>query len=107
MQYTKIGQEEGFTIENIDTAISQLKWLEITAGLKLPFAQGEGLKVFCKEFKIIPSQIAYGGIDFESKNEGSLYFGFYGVKTRTGQKIFIGDNGCALTPLALTNKEAL
>ena len=96
--YTNVGGQSGYTVDEIDNAVKQIKWEDFRK-TNLPFCQGECLKTCIKECKIPLSKIERMFLHGVIKNT----HGFYAldVKYKNGQaQIFIADNGCSACVVA-------
>ena len=103
--YTKVGEEQGYSKEDIDKAIAAVKWEPFrTEGL--PFMQGEAIKGVVKATGIpvrtpkglgIKRMALHGGITSQKqKDEGEGQSGFYALDVQYSNgmaQIYIADDG--------------
>jgi hypothetical protein len=98
IEYTKIGEQEGYERE-----VASLEWIEAKGNMSLPFMQGEGIKSAIKEFRIPKvSHIAIHGGIMCHKNEENFTVGLYGVRARyknETREIYFADSGSFITPI--------
>ena len=96
--YTKIGEKEGYTPEEIDLRIIKTKWVDFRT-TRLPFCQGEAIKLIIKECRIPLTKISH--MDLHNIIKKSCGFYALNVKYSNGQaQIYIADNGCSTCVVA-------
>ena len=101
--YTKIGEKNGYTQEEINQAIKLLNWEKFRKN-NLPFCQGECLKTVVRECNIPVSKIVNMALHGTIKNS----HGFYAldVNYKNGKAlIYIADCGCSSCVVASDFKE--
>lgn len=90
--YTKIGEKNGYTREEIDNAIKQTTW-EAFRTQNLPFMQGECVKAVIQQCNVPLSKISR--MDLHNIIHNSCGFYALDVKYKNGQaQLYIADNGC-------------
>lgn len=101
MNFTEIGKREGYTQAAIVHAAAHLTWEDMQEGKKLPLSQGMAIQKVITDCKMpYPDKVAvFGTIGINSEEHG-----FYGIEATYSNgvaKIYIADNGCSLTPVAM------
>lgn len=89
--FTEVGKQAGYTVEEINSAILKIKWVDFRKD-NLPFCQGECLKAVVNQCNIPLSKISRMDIH----NIIKYSHGFYAldVKYKNGQaQIYIADDG--------------